>query len=530
MKKIFWTVITSILFLSVLSLILYSGEEEVITEPVPEHIADMLTDLRETVDDMAGKYAKMVETKNLAIAARNTTWLSEAERIQENIAMLYNSRVRTLVQRLNAEQLGESPAKQMSEFLARADNLVAVDSRRDMLIARKNLGVRIDSDAWISIANMYKAMENAYDRNVGLLALGFIVGETNTRLADSILRMIDDPYFNVRKDIEMNRADSENLTNGIADPYLGFNVMLTAGAKSLTTREIDNIKLQIGKFSDDNEKAFLAARALTVLTRMQEQSREQFYAEIEKADDHYVLLAETKLKLVQKGAVTGSAKEQYLNSVDELVPQIAQNFPRERIISKMIMLNIENKPVEEIIHETEKLKSLTLREEVLTFAALNKPGLSDDDVKAFIDAMHEPYSKFAVKISQFYSIGLTGDEAKQFLEPLAGYTDEISENGPKIELLSAWATVDPFRVRNDINSFGTAVKVDAAAKVTGVITSGESSLQILNDVHIEVSTSTAFEPLEKAELLRKIGSAMLPVNRVRGLMILEEAHSTLGAM
>ncbi|MFC1477581.1 hypothetical protein ACFL6L_03835 [candidate division KSB1 bacterium] len=46
MKNLFWSTIGLIIVLAVLSLALYSGEEEVVTEPLPEDVSAKITELR----------------------------------------------------------------------------------------------------------------------------------------------------------------------------------------------------------------------------------------------------------------------------------------------------------------------------------------------------------------------------------------------------------------------------------------------------------------------------------------------------
>jgi len=61
-RTIFWSVIIVILILVVISLMLYSGEEEVAVElRVPgENISNMLEDLRAAVDEMEAKKFKLI--------------------------------------------------------------------------------------------------------------------------------------------------------------------------------------------------------------------------------------------------------------------------------------------------------------------------------------------------------------------------------------------------------------------------------------------------------------------------------------
>jgi len=529
MKKIFWSVITAILLLAVISLILYSGEEEEVVVPVPEHIAALISDLQATVEQMADNYARMTEFANLALAAHNSSWLLEAENIQENIATLYDSKVVTLENQLNNEELPETSGKQFAEFMERAKGLVSVESRRDMLINRKNLGMTVESDAWLELAVEYRKMDDMYDRNTGLSALAETVADYDSRLANSIYRMMDAPFFNALRAAKTTDTDAGSLISAITDPYLALQVLITAGKKEIDSRGIDQINILLSRFTDANERAFMAARVLTMLPNIPESSRSAFYTEIEKSDDYLVLLADTKLSLVENGTLSGPEQEKYLQDIRDITGQIEQNYSRELILARMIILDID-RPTEDIMAEAEALKSATLREQILTYTAVNKTGLTDEEIATLVEAMHDPYSKLITMLDRFNEISISGYDAEMFLEPLTGFADEVSELQPRIDLLLAWARIDPFRTRQNLNEFNTIHKVTASAAVVKVIEDDDTAKQILDDVYTEVSTSRIFEPLEKAALLRNIGLAYHEFNSAKARQILGEAFQLANQM
>ena len=143
MRTFFWSVITIILILVVISLALYSGEEEEVVEPLPEAVSNMIGDLRAAVDEMELNYVNMNEIIAIALAVDNTQnsriWFAKAENIQAAITNIFNIKVLPLNRRLTSGDLSESAQKQVDEFMNRSYGFISNDSRRDVLVAKNTI-------------------------------------------------------------------------------------------------------------------------------------------------------------------------------------------------------------------------------------------------------------------------------------------------------------------------------------------------------------------------------------------------------
>ncbi|KPK96251.1 hypothetical protein AMJ80_00960, partial [bacterium SM23_31] len=203
---------------------------------------------------------------------------------------------------------------------------------------------------------------------------------------------------------------------------------------------------------------------------------------------------------------------------------IPQNYPRERFKARLIMQKIDE-PLEVIFSRLGEIKSVTLREQVLTYTAINKKALVEGDFERIINAMDDPYSKLAAGLDYFYKKEIQGEQVKSFLTSLEGYAEDMKATRPLIELTAAWGTIDPFRARQSLNRFDTKNKVDAVTALVNVLEDKSTASTILDDMYTELSLSEQFEVVEKSQLLRKLAGSMQDINPQKAAKLLEEAYN-----
>ncbi|MFC1554724.1 hypothetical protein ACFL7D_08835 [candidate division KSB1 bacterium] len=528
MRKIFWSVIFVIFFLVLVSLVFYSGEEEIVAEPLPEEITVLIGEMRDTIDQMDLDFQKMNEMMALALAAGNTAngknWIVEAEGVQASILNTFNTKISQLKQTLDNSGLNESAQKQVNEFFARAKGLISNDYRRDILAAKNKVGLRATSNEWQALAEMYRNMPDKFERNMGLRALAEVVVVYNSSLANSIFEQMDSPYVIEQLAISNpNFTSPEGNADNISDPYLKLQVLISKGMNGINAELVNELNSVLNMFSDEKEKAFMAARVLYKLPKLPASSHGVFLDFVGSED--ILLLTDTKMCMIENGAVSGSDKESFLADIDAIVEEIPQNYPREKILTRSIKQKIGH-PLDELLEMVHELESVTLREEVLIFIALNKENLSGEEYDRVIDTMEEPYSKLVSKIIQFKELDPAGKEAEDFLNSLGGFSQEVSEPRPLIELTSLWIKVNSLQARQMLSSLDTKTKAEA---LTEFVKNADSSVLtiVLNDLYTEVQNSTQFENIERSELLRKIAVAMKSVDRARSNSILEEAFNII---
>jgi len=542
MRTFFWSVIVVILILVVISLVLYSGEEEVVVEPrvLGENISNMTGNLRAAVDEMEVKYNNMQEIAAIALAAGNTRnarrWFAEVEKIQAEIMNIFDEDVSQLNEELMNSNLPESAEKQVGEFMERAQRLISLDSQRDMLVVRNTIGLHVSPNEWMALAKMYEDVPDTYERNMGLKALGETVEKFNKVLAETIYSMMDAPF--VKAIYEAGKSASAavgSLIDELEDPFLIMQVLIIHGKKNLNDNVIDALTGLLDKVDDDNEKAYFASRILVQLPKMPESASAPFFSAIEKADDHRLLMAETKMSLAENPDTPLSTRKLYLNDIEAAVDEIPQNYPRERIKARLIMQKT-GEPLDVIFSRLDEIKSVTLREQVLTYTAINKKDLVDGDFERMINAMDDSYSKLAAGLDYFYKKEMQGEPRVSpstrdpdfsglgaFLTSLEGYAEDVKVTRPMLELTAAWGTVDPFHARQSLNRFDTKNKVDAVVALVNVLKDKSTVSIILDDMYTKLSRSNQFEPLEKSQLLRKLAEPMQNTNPQKATKLLEEA-------
>ncbi|MFC1477580.1 hypothetical protein ACFL6L_03830 [candidate division KSB1 bacterium] len=475
---------------------------------------------------MAAQYTKMQEIISVSLTAGNTrqarTWINTAAQIEADLINDFNSRVLPLRQQLSGMALNESAEKQVNEFMARIRDLISIESLRNTLSAKNDVGLRVTSDDWRALAIMYKNLDDAYDRNVGLRALGNTVAPFNNSLAESIFGMLDSPYFVALHTIENTEDfDIDELLSGIDDPYLGIQVLIKARQKKQEPEYITKLTELVDTIEDHNEKAFMAALILSEVAVLGERSKEPFLTAIEGADDLQLLMLETEYNIGKKAGSTP------FRGPD--INTIPQNYPRERLLTNAFMNACNQMTLENLMKAMGELEitSLTLHEQLLTYIVTHKEDITDAQSDSLVGLMHEPYSKFTAMIDRFYKKNPEGEEAVKYLEPLIAFVDEINEPRPKIDYVKAWAHVDPFKARQHLNALDTKTKVDAAAEILAVIDDENTSMIIVNDLYTEISGAKQLEPLEKAQLLKKLAGAALNINRTRAMDFLEESFTLL---
>ena len=234
-------------------------------------------------------------------------------------------------------------------------------------------------------------------------------------------------------------------------------------------------------------------------------------------------MVETKLGLIERGGAAGSTRKLYLDYIEDVVNTIPQNYPRERLLARLIMLKKEN-TIDDILNMLEEIKSVTLCEEVLTYIAINKENCNKGDFERIIDATQTPYSKLIANLDNFYKQNLKGEQAAAYLTALEGYAEEIKQAGPLIDLTAAWGTVNSLQARQSLDRFNTKDKVDAAVALVKILSDKSTVTIILNDVYDELNSSKMFEPVEKSQLLRKLAGPMMNVNPLNAAKMLEEAY------
>ena len=543
MRTFFWSVITVILILVVISLVLYSGEEEGIVEPrvLGENISNTISNLRAAVDEMEVKYNNMQEIAAIALAAGNTrnarNWFAETEKIQAAIMNIFDEDVSQINEELMNSNLPESVEKQVGEFMERARGLISIDSQRDMLVVRNTIGLHVSPNEWMALAKMYEDVSDTYERNMGLKALGETIEKFNEVLAGTIYSMIDAPF--VKAIYEAGKSASAavgSLVDGLEDPFLIMQVLIIHGKKNLNDNVIDALTGLLDKVDDDNEKAYFASRILVQLPKMPESARATFFSAVEKADDHRLLMAETKMSLAENPDTPVSTRKLCLNDIEAAVDEIPQNYPRERIKARLIMQKT-GEPLDVIFSRLDEIKSVTLREQVLTYTAINKKDLVDGEFGRIINALDDSYSKLAAGLEHFYKKEMQGEPrvspstrdpdfsglGAAFLTSLEGYAEDVKVTRPLIELTAAWGTVDPFHARQCLNRFDTKNKVDAVVALVNVLKDKSTVSIILDDMYTELIRSKQFEPVAKSQLLRKLAEPMQNINPQKATKLLEEA-------
>ena len=531
MRAFFWSVIILILLLSIISLMLYSGEEQVAVEPLilGENISNMLDNLRAALEEMEAKYKNMQEIAAIVLATDNSqnarNRFGEAEKIQADIKNIFDKDVSRLNEELLNSNLPESGVKQTGAFMERARVLISPDSYRDMLVVKNTIGLSVSSDEWMTLANMYENVPDTYERNMGLKALGETVEKFNKVPAERIYSMMDAPFVKaIHEAGNSASAAAGSLTGELQDPFLIMHVLIIYGKKNLNDNVIDALTGLLDKVDDNNEKAYFASRILVQLPKMPESARAPFFAAIEMADDHLLLSAETKMSLAENPETPNSTRSQYINDIEAAVDEIPQNYPRERFKARLIMQKIDE-PLEVIFSRLGEIKSVTLREQVLTYTAINKKALVEGDFERIINAMDDPYSKLAAGLDYFYKKEIQGEQVKSFLTSLEGYAEDVKATRPLIELTAAWGTIDPFRARQSLNRFDTKNKVDAVTALVNVLEDKSTASTILDDMYTELSLSEQFEVVEKSQLLRKLAGSMQDINPQKAAKLLEEAYN-----
>ncbi len=527
MKTLFWTIISAILFLSLVSLILYSGVQEVVTEPLPEVVAAKITDLRTAVDEMEGSFVQLNEVTAVASAAagiiNNRNWFDKAEEIYAEITNIYNTRVTSLYNDLNSGSLPESPQKQINEFKARAETYIANEVYRDLLSAKSSGGQRVTDNDWLRVAQMYSNVTDKYDRNMGLKSLGDHLAD-NASLADRIYGMMDAPFVTALHTAQTStNLDAASLTTGITDPYVKLQILVAAGSNELNDSIVSALVALVNGTEDAIDKAYFAARVLTGIKTIPDATMSTFLAAI--GEDNPLLMASTKLDVVENSNISGSLANSYKSDAARLVNRIEQLYPREQIKARLLKLD-SDKSAEEIIAELEEVETVFLKDGVLLSVAMKKT--DEAEMNALVDAMHDQYCKLVVKLNYFNNAGLTGEAAVKYLEAMEGYVEGVRELEPLIQLTTAWGKIDPLRARQRLVGFGAAAKVDLAVELAKVVGNTEALLN-LNDVYKEISASKMFEPQEKSMYLRKLAGAMSSFNRNRAGIFLTEAYNVITA-
>jgi len=527
MRKFFWSVIALILVLVLISLALYSGEETTVAEPLPENISQMIGDLRAAVDNMEADFNNMHEIAAIARAAGKTqkagNWFRDAKDIQSAILNTFNVTVLSLKKRLDTGELPEAAQKQVAEFMTRAYSLVSYDSRRDMLVVQNAIGPAVSSDDWLALANLYRKTDDTFDRNMGLKALGETLENINRSLAERVYGMIDAPFVKALHAAERASppVDAGALTASLDDPFLIMQVLVTCGKRDLNSGVIHALTRLLDTVDDPIEKGFFASQILKQLPGIPENDRAPFFAAVENVDD--LLMAETKLALIENGAASGAAREKYLSDIETRAGSIPENYPRELIRSRLIRLE-SDLPPEDIFAMLEEIESVTLRDQTLVYVATHKTACPDSDFVKLIDAMSDSYSRLAAKLDRFKKMNVSREEASQYLESLEGYAEGIKQAQPLVELTAAWGTVDPFRARQSLNRLDTKSKVDAAVALAGIIHDTAALSVILDDVYTELQRSQQFEPVEKSQLMRKLFVPMQQVMPQKAAALLDEAY------
>ncbi len=527
MSKMFWTIISIILALSVLSLIIYSGVPEVVTEPVPEDIAAMITDLRTYVDEMGVSFDKMNEVVALAAAAGNTrngrSWFTEAENLYASMVNDLNNKINPLNSRLTGSGLTESSEKQVGEFMARARGYISTEKYKNLLITKNNSGIRVDANTWLRVARMYQNISDSYDKNIGLRTLATLLESVNVSVADNVYDMIDSPFVSaLHKAENPGSVDFGTLTEGITDPYLKLQVLIKYGKNQLNDNVVNALSDLLGEVSDDLEKGYFAARILVQLPGISDSQRGNFFTAIGNVDN--LLMAETKLSLVENGGAEGAIRTAYINDIKAVLPEVEQNYPRERIHARLAMLNLNDEP-EKILEELEQIESITLKDAALLYIATHMDYTIEGKLNTLVDAMHDDYSKFAAKLHRFNRGDMDREQAEAFLLTLEGFIENISETQPKIDFTVAWGKVNTLIAKQKLVGFGTAEKVHVASALAGVIDDNNQVSVILDDVYTELSPSRLFEAIEKSQLLRVLSDAVKRLDPQLASRMLEEGYN-----
>ena len=526
MRTVFWSIIAGILILTIISLALYSGEEEVLPEPIPENISKMLGGLRDAVDAMEDKYTVMNEIVAIACAGGKTAnakgWFGEAERTQARILKDFNNNVLPLSKQLENNDLNESAQKQLDEFMGRAYGFISIETDRDILVARNAVGLDVASSDWMALAGRYRNVDDVYDRNMGLKALGETVEKFDRLLANRIYDSIDAPFVRaIHKARNPTSVNAGSLFDTVKDPYLLMQVLITYGRKNMTNVVIGALKGLLDKIDDDIERGYFASRMLQQLPNMPEKDRTSFFAAIEENND--LLMIETKLSLLENGGALGTTREEYLEKIKSNAHVIVENYPRENILARIIKLHKDDSP-EAIFKMLEDIESTTLREEVLVHIALNKNQCTDADFDLLIEAMEDSRSKLTAKLDRFNKSNMTTEDAVKYLLSLEGYAEEVKDIRPHIALISAWGKTDPLMARQRLQRFGTQDKVSAGVALSEVCRDNNEVSIIVNDLHTEVAGSKMLEPLEKSQLLRQIAEPAMKVSPLKAVGLLEEAY------
>ncbi|MFC1492392.1 hypothetical protein ACFL6O_00410 [candidate division KSB1 bacterium] len=527
MSKTFWTIISLILALSALSLIMYSGEPEVVTEPVPEEISNRITELLTFVDEMGMTFDKMNEVTALAAAAGNTTngrnWFGEAEDLFAALVSDFNSKVTPLNNRLSNSDLTESSEKQIGEFMARARGYISNEKYKNLLVTKNSAGFRVNANDWLRLARMYQNVSDSYDRNMGLKTLAKILESINVGIADDVYDMVDSPFVTALYKAENpGSVDFASLTEGITDPYLKLQILIKYGRNQLNDNVINALSGLLNEVEDNIEKGYFAARILVQLPGITDSQRGPFFTAIGNVDN--LLMAETKLTLAENGGAEGAIRTAYINDVNALLPGIEQNYPRERLHARLVMLNMNDEP-DAILEELEEIESITLKDAALLYIATHMEYNIEGKLNTLVDAMHDNYSKLAAKLHRFNRGDMDQAQAEAFLLTLEGYIEHISETQPKIDLTLAWGKVNPVIAKQKMVGFGTSDKVYMASALAEILNDNTQISVLLNDVYAELSPSRIFEPIEKSQLLRVLSDAVKAYDSRFAARLLEEGYS-----
>ncbi|MCP4724048.1 MAG: hypothetical protein GY863_03380 [bacterium] len=527
MSKIFWTIICLILALSALSLILYSGEPEVVTEPLPEDISNMITELRTSVDEMGISFDKMNEVTALARAAGNNRngrdWFTEAENLYAAMVNDLNNKVNPLNNRLTNSELTESAEKQIGEFMARARGYISNEKYKNLLVTKNSAGIRVNTNDWLRLARMYQSIDNSYDRDMGLKTLAKILEPINVGVADNVYDMIEAPFVNALYKAENpGSVDFPSLTEGIDDTYLKLQVLIKYGRNQLSDNVVHALENLLDEVDDNIEKGYFAARTLVQLPGIPDDHRGPFFTAIGNVDN--LLMAETKLTLVENGGAEGAIKTAYMNDVKSLLPLIEQNYPRENLHARLVMQKMNDEP-DAILEELEEIESVTLKDAALLYIATHMNYTIEGKLNTLVEAMHDDYSKLAAKLHRFNRGDMDQAQAEAYLLTLEGYLESINETQPKIDVTIAWGKVNPLIAKQKMVGFGTADKVYVASALAEVLNDNSQLSVILDDVYTELSPSRIFEPIEKSQLLRVLADAVKAVDSQFASRMLEEGYN-----
>jgi hypothetical protein len=335
--------------------------------------------------------------------------------------------------------------------------------------------------------------------------------------------MMDSPFVSALYKAENpGSVDFGTLTQGISDPYLKLQVLIKYGKNQLNDNVINALSSLLNEVDDTIGKGYYAARILVQLPNIPDSQRGNFFTAINNVDN--LLMAETKLTLVENGGAVGAIRTAYINDVKALLPLIEQNYPRERLHARLVMLDPNAEP-DVILEEIGHIESITLKDAVLLYIATHMDYNIEGKLNTLVQAMHDDYSKFAAKLHRFNRGDMDRESAEVFLLTLEGYMENISETQPKIDFAAAWGKANPLTAKQKLVGFGTADKVYAAAALAEILDDNTQVSVILNDVYTELSPSRLFEPIEKSQLLRVLAGAIRNIDSDFASRMLEEGYN-----